>query len=330
MDDTRRKKIKWYIISFVSALFIISILRAFFIQSYTVSSPQMETALNIGDRLLVDKTAYGVRLPVTILSIPFTFDSFLGLRSYSRLIELPYKRINTRKIQRNDIVLFNNPVEKLKPIDKRGLLLSRCVGLPGDTINRNANGLIINSIKIIPSPDKSAPYTYNPINEDEVLAVIKEFNIPIRNYEDKSARFYKSILLNQYEYWIISQKLESDYLLPLSESEDKYSYNLLIPSKDMEIYFTDENSFIYKDIIADEMPHFEFLNGKIVDNGTIVRNYKFKYDYYWFISDNPYEAIDSHQIGFVSEKYIIGKAFYISVGIADNKINWQRSFSTIR
>ena len=109
-------------------LLIVFCIRTFFIEPYTVSTAQMETALVNGEKILIDKTAYGIRMPITILTVPFTFDK------YSDIIELPYKRIFESSVKRNDIVLFNNPSDSLKPLDKGELLLSRCVALPGDSV----------------------------------------------------------------------------------------------------------------------------------------------------------------------------------------------------
>lgn len=116
------------------ALLIVFLVRCFLIESYTVSSSGMETVLLNGDRVLVDKTAYGVRMPVTLLTIPFTFDSFAGMKSYSDAVLLPYKRVLETKVGIGDIVLYNNPVETDRPLDKRSLILNRCAALPGDSI----------------------------------------------------------------------------------------------------------------------------------------------------------------------------------------------------
>lgn len=115
-------------------LLIVLIIRCFFVESFTVSSSQIETTLQVGDEVLIDKTAYGIRMPITVLSIPFTFDQLWGKRSYFSAIQLPYARLFTGQISRNDIVLFNNPLEEDKPLDKRSLLLNRCCAVPGDTV----------------------------------------------------------------------------------------------------------------------------------------------------------------------------------------------------
>lgn len=68
-----------------------------------------------GERILVNKWSYGLRLPVMSL--------------------LSYHRWGERKIRKEDIVVFNNPAAVTEPvIDKREVFISRCIGVPGDTL----------------------------------------------------------------------------------------------------------------------------------------------------------------------------------------------------
>lgn len=321
------KGIKFFALIFLVALLVVLVLRTFFVQSYTVSSPQMETALSVGDRLLVDKTAYGVRLPVTILSIPFTFDSFLGMRSYSRLIELKYRRIGEKKIAKNDIVLFNNPVETNKPLDKRSLLLSRCAAVAGDTIVVDDYGLTTNGAKRASSPDILQPYTYNIEHEDSIIPVLKQFSIPAR-ITDSADSVRRTVLLNSYEYFILNEKLP--LYLRGCEPNISESYYLVIPAKGMKIELSAFNISLYKDIISRENPDSILLVLGAQSASNFVESYTFKENYYWFVSDNPAEAIDSRQIGFVSEKYIIGKASYIWLSSSGGGIDRDRSFSVVK
>lgn len=115
-------------------LLIVLFVRCFIVESFTVSSSQMETTLQDGDKVLIDKTAYGIRMPITVLSIPFTFDRLWGRKSYSDAIQMPYARFFTGQIGKDEVILYNNPLEYEKPLDKRSLLLARCVSLPGDTV----------------------------------------------------------------------------------------------------------------------------------------------------------------------------------------------------
>lgn len=327
---SKAQKIKFGII-FLATLLLVIVLRTFFVQSYRVSSSQMETSLHKGDYLLVDKTAYGSRMPVTLLSIPFTFDSFLGLKSYCDNIQLPYKRFGKIEMKKNDIVLFNNPIQRDKPLDKRTLLLSRCLAVPGDTlIGSSDDELFINGKKHIYSPDLLNLYSYNISSEKHILLTMELFNIPLREAESTDSE-YKNILLSNSEIFILEQQLPSSYLLESNAEKITVSYRFIVPAKNMEIELTDYNIQLYKDIIMDENPNqFEWKEGRLLHGNTPINKYLFKDDYFWFISDNPYESIDSRQVGFVSEKYIIGKASHRVLSSSDGRINLNKSLSSIK
>lgn len=102
----------------------------------------METTLNIGDRVVVNKLAFGSRIPITPLSIHFG-----KFKKYVNWINLPYMRVcGYTKIKRNDILVFNLPSETQHPIDERKEMIKRCVGLPGDFIEIKSGKVYINTI----------------------------------------------------------------------------------------------------------------------------------------------------------------------------------------
>jgi len=287
----------------------------------------MESAILKGDRLIVDKTAYGIRLPITLITIPFTFDKFLGFKSYSGLIRFPYKRIFSKNINKNDVVLFNNPLETEKPIDKRSLCLSRCIGNPGDTIKVENNDMFINGNKYLPSPDMLMSYRYKYEYEDTIVSVMKLFNIPVRNISQDLNWKYTS--LNSYEIFILNQRLPNSYLCDISES-DSTSYLVIIPEKGKRIKINAFTISLYGNIISQENKgEVSFQQDKLLIGDSLSDTYQFTENYYWFISDNLHEAVDSRQIGFISEKYIIGKASYIWLSTAGGEFSRERSFKSI-
>lgn len=293
---------KWWGKVFILALLVVFVVRGFFVQSYTVSSSQMETALLSGERVIVNKAAYGIRLPSTWLSIPFTFDSFLGMRSYSGALQLRYHRLFAANVSRNDIILFNNPSETQKPFDKRTLSISRCVAVPGDTIAVEAEDMFINGKKYIASPDLILTYCFPVQSKDSVLNLMKDLNIVARNLQQDSLYAYTN--QSRYEAFLINQRLTGSLQIRL-KPEAIYSYTLLVPAKGMEIKLTDSYKKLFADIIKDE--------SGIDINSTKekIDSYTFKYDYYWFLSDNTENSTDSRTLGFISEKYIVGKASFV-------------------
>jgi len=101
------------------ALFIILmvIFRSALADWNVVPTGSMKPTILEGDRLLVNKTAYDLKIPLTHISI--------------------YKFADPK---RGDIVIFDS-----KPADTR--LVKRVMGLPGDIVEMRDNRLIINGIE---------------------------------------------------------------------------------------------------------------------------------------------------------------------------------------
>lgn len=316
----KTKILRWWSKVFLIALLVVFFIRVFFIQSYTVSSSQMETALLRGDRVLVNKLSYGIRMPITLLTIPFTFDNLLGLKSYSDLIQLDYNRLFGKIIGRNDIVLFNNPSEIEKPIDKRSLYLSRCVAIAGDTIKVQRGDFYLNGIRSVSSPDLLQSFRFDRESKDTVFAVVKSLHITPRDLTMDSTSIYST--LSRYEAFLVNQKLNDTIQLQLN-IQDTISYDLVIPAAGMTIALSEFNIPLYNQIINDEMG----ATVKVKD----LKSYTFRYNYYWFLSDNADDAIDSRTLGFISEKDIIGKASFVWYSSnEENGSRWNRIFSNVK
>ncbi|MDE6230112.1 MAG: S26 family signal peptidase [Muribaculaceae bacterium] len=96
----------------VYALVLIYFIFAFVGQQYEIPSSSLEKSLLVGDRLWVDKTVYGARVPQTPLHFPLAQHTmpFFGTKSYIEHPQLEYHRLpGFRQIQRGDIVVFNYP-----------------------------------------------------------------------------------------------------------------------------------------------------------------------------------------------------------------------------
>lgn len=79
-----------------------------------VPSGSMQPSILIGDRIFVNKLAYGLRFPFTSFSL-----------------------IRWDTPQRGDVVIFTSPKDGVR-------LVKRVVGLPGDTVSMRGNQVIIN------------------------------------------------------------------------------------------------------------------------------------------------------------------------------------------
>ena len=109
-----KRTAKW-IGAFIGAIVVVLLLRSFFIASCVAPSKGVESSLYEGERIIVNKWSYGLRLPLM---------NWFG-----------YHRWNENLVHRHDVILFNNPSNyTTSAIDERELFISRCVGIPNDTL----------------------------------------------------------------------------------------------------------------------------------------------------------------------------------------------------
>jgi signal peptidase I len=148
---------------FFLAFIVWLVLHLFFFQVLYVDSASMQNDLFEGDYIMVNKLAYGPRLPITPFSLPFSNST-----SYLNWIHLPYMRIpGYTHISRNDVMVFNLPTDDKVPVDERELFIKRCIALPGDILKIDSAGIFINGKIQSETPNLtkikvSAKNIYNP------------------------------------------------------------------------------------------------------------------------------------------------------------------------
>jgi signal peptidase I len=104
------------------AILLAIILRLFVFSSFKIPTPSMEPAIIPGDYILVNKLAYGARIPRNLQFMQGgAFETF-RVKGFS-------------KVKRNDVIVFNFPYPDWNKLgwDLNLFYLKRCVALPGDT-----------------------------------------------------------------------------------------------------------------------------------------------------------------------------------------------------
>ena len=113
----------WYVEyarSFFPVLLVVLVLRSFVVEPFRIPSGSMIPTLLVGDFILVNKYAYGIRLPVI----------------HTKVLDLGEPR-------RGDVVVFRYP--RNPKLD----YIKRVIGLPGDHISYRNKRLVING-ELIP------------------------------------------------------------------------------------------------------------------------------------------------------------------------------------
>ena len=117
-EDAQDPAVVEYAKSFFPVLLIVLLLRSFLAEPYQIPSESMVPTLEVGDFILVNKYAYGLRLPV------------FGTKVYD---------IGDPK--RGDIMVF------VPPHDPR-YFIKRVIGIPGDTVRYENKALYINGKRL--------------------------------------------------------------------------------------------------------------------------------------------------------------------------------------
>src|SRR5690606_1121636 len=104
--------IREWIDAAVFAIVAATLIRTFVFEAYTIPTPSMEKTLLVNDFLFVSKFAYGPRIPNTPLALPFMHHTVIGsdAKSYVEWIHIPYTRWFAKPVEREDVVVFNFPV----------------------------------------------------------------------------------------------------------------------------------------------------------------------------------------------------------------------------
>ncbi|MBN2755842.1 MAG: signal peptidase I [Bacteroidales bacterium] len=329
----------------ISVLLLGVFSRLFFFEIFTIPSASMDNTMKVGDKIIVSKLQYGPRLPRSGFEIPW-LNLFWYLNNNARLDlgknEWGNKRLSGySKINRGDIVVFNNPGNMFE------FYIKRCVGLAGDSLQITNSKLYINKkIQILPEKAKSEYKIYCP-DQTLVLKQLDSLNIYVTNFfiQKQKVKYLlcniskrkKNIIesLSTVDSIIISIK-GIEYHQGIFPKDSSYKWTqdnfgiLWIPKKGSKIKLNDRNYVFYADIIN------KFENSTIIktDNGFFIgnkriKNYRFKQNYYFMMGDNRHQSMDSRYWGFVPESQIVGKAVLVLFSNDHDGIKWNRILKSV-
>ncbi len=179
VNNYKKSGAREWIDAAVFAIVAATLIRTFVFEAYTIPTPSMEKTLLVNDFLFVSKFSYGPRIPNTPIAMPFVHNTLPGStsKSYVEWIKIPYTRWFASPVKRNDVVVFNFPVNDTlindeerfgskityyeavrelgrdkvwedygdiiitRPVDKRENFIKRCVAVGGDEI-KVVNGIV--------------------------------------------------------------------------------------------------------------------------------------------------------------------------------------------
>ena len=309
------RKFKW-IFAFAGAIAVVLLLRGFAFTSCLIPSTGMENSLFQGERILVNKWSYGLRVPL------------MSLFSYHRWCE--------RSVRQQDVVVFNNPAAIGQPtIDRREIYISPCIGTPGYS-------LLVDSLFSVSSPeaqlnpDKKRLYTYPAAKEQLITSLMQTLSITndglMGSNDSTHVRSF-----SRYEYYLLEQAIsDQNWIQPLTEKSEKELKPLIVPGKGKALRVYPWNITLLRNtLVMHEGKQAEIKNDTLYIDGKPTQHCFFTKDYYWMASNNSVNLSDSRLFGFVPQDHIIGKASLIwfskekGTGIFDG-YRWNRFFQSVK
>lgn len=273
-DGKKNKLSTEFIDSIIVAVLIAVFFRIFIIEAYKIPTSSMERTLMIGDYILVSKIAYGPRMPITPLTLPFTHNTLplsnTTRNSFSERVKMPYKRLKgLHKIERGDVIVFNYPEGDTvlaevpdknfysqvrlhgrnyvknnfhllyRPVDKRDNYIKRVIGIPGDTIKIQHGMAYHGSTSENLPPGLQFNYSLKMLDENDTLLFEK---IGISAYDIDSNR-YNSIFTLPLTREFYKTIIDSGYFKALIKNEniDPTSSNNRIFPYDRHYTWTEDN-----------------------------------------------------------------------------------------
>lgn len=362
VDPNKKKKRKKSLLrewteAFLFAFLVVMIIRIFFFETFSIPSSSMEGTLHAGDYIVVNKLAYGPRMPITLLSIPFTHQSISSMPSFLDWIQLPYMRIpGYADMKHGDVVVFNFPAEdkfpvdgkaQLYPVDHRTHFVKRLAGLPGDTFELRdgmawANGKALDVPKLlmfdyVVKVDTAIRDTHLLRQLGMTQEIRKGDHWTYTAYLRKT--FADSLKKNpkivSVDPAVDKPGFYDDGVFP---NDAIYAWNpdnygpVVIPKKGQTVRISADSLSLYRRIIVNyEHNDLMVRNDSIFLNGKYASTYTFKMNYYFMLGDNRHNSFDSRYWGFVPEDHIVGRAAFIIFSYDHDKggVRWDRCFKSV-
>ena len=263
-------------------------LRSCVATSYLIPSDGMENTLYRGERILVNKWSYGLRLPLM---------AWWG-----------YHRWAPARVPREDIVVFNNPAQASEPVvSRRAVFIGRCTGTPGDTLR------VASLFAVVPeeplAPDQKFLYSYPPARQAELDTLLARLSIHPPPLGQDSARSIRSF--SRYEYYLLQQAIDGPcWISPMQDGgARRQTFPLVVPGRGTSVRVQPWNrTLLCNTLLLHEGRDARLKGDTLYVDGRPADTCTFTKDYYWVTSSNVTNVTDSRLFGFVPEDHLIGRA----------------------
>lgn len=293
------KRLIWILLA---AILFTGLVRLFLLDSFRVATGAMGETLQSGDRVMVEKWTLGSRMPQAV-GFPFSENRTNNLKLGFGTHRLPGLSV----VQHKDLIVFNQPqFSDSIPINLRPVLISRCVGLPGDGVQLSGQRLYVNrslqkrgidalfcfyfdstAIPLVQKIDPTRPFY---INNDSCFTFLTKHDYSRLAKKDTAFRSLVQPYISRYD-----------------------TLKTFIPYKGMTVVLDSASFNKWQELINahEDCRLVHSKDGRFLLNGIRVTRYTFKQDYYLVLNDHQGFLNDSRTFGLVPASHIIGRSLFV-------------------
>ena len=229
-------------------------------------------------------------------------------------------------LQRDDIIVFRDPVQDDRPRRQRQLLVKRIAGMPGDEVEIRAGKLYINgrevqafdsqtsrwSLRLKSGADASELLLELGLPADYVMPGHTMIELPLNSSLADRLKERPDVISVERSRPTTGSRIN---LFPFGPNfrwnNDNYG-PLRVPAAGDTVDLTPFTLPIFDRIISRyEDNVVEVSGGEMLINGKLADRYVIKQDYYFVLGDSRDHSSDSRYWGFVPAEQVVGRAGFI-------------------
>ena len=203
---------------------------------------------------------------------------------------------------RNRLTLYKSPL--LRDAGKPPLFVGRCIGRPVDVIQMGVEGFRVNGRLLPNAPMMQPTFHIGKYIKEPLLNTLESLQIPFRQIKEDSTGIILRMSLQEKELLlrnlskVVPVEMIGDYVM---------DYEFVIPGKGKTLELNEIVLMVCKEAIMRESgKETDIRDGKLFVRGEEKTSFSFKHDYFWILSENESEGIDSRHLGIIPQDHIIG------------------------
>lgn len=243
--------------------------------------------------------------------------------------------------ERGDIAVFRDPVQDDRASFRRGLLIKRIVGLPGDTVQLIEGRLFVNR-EPLRVPDETQSCLVRLRSDSSAASILKDLGLPLelapagRSIIELPLNKAMALALSERDDVISVEPMRlatgaPRHIFPFSPA---YRWNtddygpIIVPKRGDTVRINAATIALYDRIITRYEGHrLEVKDNELAIDDQVTSEYVIGQDHYFVLGDSRHHSSDSRFWGFVPEDHLLGRAAFVLLSAEQGTVGprWGRA-----